>query len=94
MICYIMSYYLIFSYIVSYYIMYVLCYIIVRSSWESVQRMACEGLLDELRSIGSQSLKAVASGQPLPGGARLPMTDEAIYIYIYIYMIYYTIYDR
>ncbi|CAK0869043.1 unnamed protein product, partial [Prorocentrum cordatum] len=44
----------------------------------AVQHTACQGLLDELRLAGSQTLRALATGQQILGGAQLPMTDEAL----------------
>jgi hypothetical protein len=50
----------------------------IRGAWEAVQHTACRGLLDELRVSGSQTLRALATGQQILGGAQLPMTDEAL----------------
>lgn len=39
---------------------------------------ACAQLVKELQDTASRSLYILASGQTLPGGARLPMSDEAL----------------
>lgn len=50
----------------------------VKGAWDAVQHTACRGLLDELRGSASQTLRALASGQQIQGGAQLPMTDESL----------------
>jgi len=52
----------------------------IRSSWESVQHTTCGQLADELRAEAAQKLRTLASGQPVLGGAQLPLTDEALHI--------------
>jgi len=50
----------------------------VRGAWEAVQHGACAELTDELRSCALAALRGLSTGQQLPGGAQLPMTDEAL----------------
>ncbi|CAE7401145.1 GBP2, partial [Symbiodinium necroappetens] len=50
----------------------------VKGAWDAVQHTTCGGLADELRGIASQKLKLLKSGQALPDGTQLPMTDEAL----------------
>lgn len=50
----------------------------VKGAWEAVQHSACAQLADELRSTASQTLRSLASGQEIPGGAKLPMPDETL----------------
>lgn len=50
----------------------------VRGAWETVQHTTCGQLADELRGSALESLHGLAAGRQLPGGAQLPMTDEAL----------------
>jgi len=50
----------------------------VKGAWDAVQHTTCGGLAEELRGMALQKLKALKSGQKLPDGAELPMTDEAL----------------
>jgi len=50
----------------------------VKGAWESVQHTACISLSDELRNTALSTLKSLSSGQKLPGGAQLPMSDESL----------------
>jgi len=51
----------------------------VKGAWETVQHTACGSLADDLRGTASKTLHMLASGQQIPGGAQLPLTDEALY---------------
>uniref|UniRef100_A0A7S4VAK9 Guanylate-binding protein N-terminal domain-containing protein n=1 Tax=Alexandrium monilatum TaxID=311494 RepID=A0A7S4VAK9_9DINO len=51
----------------------------VRGAWETVQHTVCGQLADELRETATTMLRALASGRQVPGGAQLPLTDEALY---------------
>jgi hypothetical protein len=50
----------------------------MKGAWETVQHTSCGGLTDELRDKATKVLHALSAGEPVPGGARLPMTDEAL----------------
>lgn len=50
----------------------------VKGAWETVQHTACGSLSDELRNSACDTLRTLAKGTPLPGGAKLPLTDEAL----------------
>jgi hypothetical protein len=50
----------------------------VKGAWETVQHTACGSLSDELRNSACETLRTLAKGTPLPGGAQLPLTDEAL----------------
>mmetsp|Transcript_85710 Transcript_85710/g.239572 ORF Transcript_85710/g.239572 Transcript_85710/m.239572 type:complete len:766 (+) Transcript_85710:812-3109(+) len=50
-----------------------------KGAWDTVQHSACGNLADELRSAASQTLRALATGQKLQGGAQLPMTSDALH---------------
>ncbi|CAK0890759.1 unnamed protein product [Prorocentrum cordatum] len=50
----------------------------MKGAWETVQHTVCGTLADELRAQAAERLHALAAGQPVPGGARLPLTDEAL----------------
>lgn len=50
----------------------------VKGAWETVQHGACRDLAEELRAQASSSLRSLAAGQALPGGARLPLGEEAL----------------
>jgi len=50
----------------------------VKGAWETVQHTACGSLADELRTSSCAVLRVLGSGQTLPGGAQLPLTDEAL----------------
>jgi len=50
----------------------------VKGAWETVQHTACGSLSDELRNQACATLRTLASGAQLPGGASLPMPDEAL----------------
>jgi len=51
----------------------------VKGAWDAVQHGACGELADELRNSAARTLRTLAAGQPIPGGAQLPMTDEALW---------------
>lgn len=50
----------------------------IKGAWETVQHTACGSLSDELRNSACETLRTLAKGTPLPGGAQLPLTDEAL----------------
>lgn len=50
----------------------------VKGAWETVQHTACGNLSDELRTSACENLRLLAKGTQLPGGAMLPLTDEAL----------------
>jgi hypothetical protein len=50
----------------------------IKGAWETVQHTACGSLVDELRASGCESLRELAKGAQLTGGAKLPLTDEAL----------------
>lgn len=50
----------------------------LRRAWGAVQHSSCQALATELRGEACKALRALAAGQTLPGGAKLPMADEAL----------------
>ncbi|CAK0896282.1 unnamed protein product [Prorocentrum cordatum] len=50
----------------------------VRGAWDAVQHTTCAGLLEELRGKACGTLRLLAKGQAAPGGAKLPMADDAL----------------
>lgn len=49
------------------------------TAWEMVQHKTCGALVEELRSEAGTQLRSLASGGSLPGGAQLPLSDEALH---------------
>jgi len=52
----------------------------MKGAWETVQHTTCGSLADELRAEAAGLLHDLAAGRPVPGGARLPLTDEALHM--------------
>jgi len=50
----------------------------MKGAWETVQHTSCGALADELRDSATKVLHALCAGEPIPGGATLPLTDEAL----------------
>eukprot|EP00931_Biecheleriopsis_adriatica_P024396 TRINITY_DN15211_c0_g5_i1.p1 TRINITY_DN15211_c0_g5~~TRINITY_DN15211_c0_g5_i1.p1 ORF type:complete len:1317 (+),score=357.26 TRINITY_DN15211_c0_g5_i1:128-4078(+) len=51
----------------------------MRAAWETVQHTYCGALADELRVEASTLFQALAAGKALKGGAKLPLSDEALF---------------
>lgn len=50
----------------------------LKGAWETVQHHACGALLNELQGEGKNTLRLLSTGQKLPGGAQLPLSDETL----------------
>lgn len=51
----------------------------VKGAWETVQHTACGGLADELRQTACETLRSLATGKSISGGAQLPMAEDALW---------------
>jgi len=51
----------------------------MHAAWESVQHKSCGSLADELRAEASALFQSLAAGRPIEGGARLPLSEEALF---------------
>jgi len=51
----------------------------LHAAWESVQHTSCGSLSDELRGEASSLFQSLAAGRPIEGGAKLPLSEEALF---------------
>lgn len=50
----------------------------LKTAWDTAQHGGCGSLADQLRSMALVTLKTLQAGEALPGGAQLPLADEAL----------------
>lgn len=51
----------------------------LHAAWESVQHTFCGSLSDELRAQASTLFQSLAAGRSIEGGAKLPLSEEALF---------------
>ncbi|CAK9075664.1 Guanylate-binding protein 1 (GTP-binding protein 1) (GBP-1) (mGBP-1) (mGBP1) (Guanine nucleotide-binding protein 1) (Interferon-gamma-inducible protein MAG-1) (Interferon-induced guanylate-binding protein 1) [Durusdinium trenchii] len=51
----------------------------LHAAWESVQHTFCGSLADELRAEASTLFQTLAAGRSIAGGAKLPLSEEALF---------------
>ena len=51
----------------------------LHAAWESVQHTFCGKLADELRAQASSLFQSLAAGRSIEGGAKLPLSEEALF---------------